>query len=337
MGGIALNPWLSICVPTYNRPEALARCLAMLIEQCRPLGVPIVVSDNASTYDCAGLVARFRREYEHVHFLSSTHNLGMGVNFIRVVEPVETRFAWLFSDDDSLAPDAVREMLDACCSDDFDLIIANREYLTSNLDPDRGNVSERIDADETMAGGGELLTRACVRHYTFIGCLCFRTETWRAADPARYQSLLYFPHLCIVASFMANPARRALLLARPIVRVRGGGYSWEKRAGTVWFAELQRCLAAVPGYTNAEKRAALWTAWQDIAQFSLWLVAEHRTRGSSIRDLWLARASYAAMDAHGLFAFNLAALCISSLVPAAAFRAFRSVWRKSSGDSAPTP
>jgi hypothetical protein len=179
-----------------------------------------------------------------------------------------------------------------------------------------------------VAGGGKLLARACIRHYTFIGCLCFRTSAWREAGPWKYRELPYFPHLSILAEAMAAPTRRALILARPTVLVRGGGFSWEKRAGEVWFADLQRCLAVVPGYSSRAKRRALWAAWRDIAQYSLGLVAEHGVRFESIRKAWRARKFYTAMNAYGLFAFNLLALCTTLFVPAAVFRTVRHGWRR---------
>jgi glycosyltransferase involved in cell wall biosynthesis len=323
----SMSPWLGICVPTYNRPDALSRCMEMLIAQCAPLRVPIWVSDNASPYEFPEMMRRFQLRYELISWRRSEANLGMGANFLRSVELATTRYAWLFSDDDMLADGAVREVLSACERDEFDLIIANREYLTGDLAKDRGKVAEPIQCNETMPGGGALLQRACVRHYTFVGCLCFRASAWREARPARYQRLPYFPHLSILAEAMADPARKALFLASPVVLVRGGGYSWEKHAGKVWFAELQHCIAVVPGYSNAEKRSALWTAWRDIAQYALLLVAEHGTRIESVVATWRAREHYAVMRAYGLFSVNLAALLLSLLMPSVVLRVCRETWR----------
>lgn len=324
------NAHLAICVPTYNRPEALDRCLSMLVEQCAPLGVAICVSDNASSFDAEGLVERHRASYPWIRFSRNSENLGMGANFLKVVELCEARYAWLFSDDDAMAHGAVAEMLGLCAEPSCaELIISNREYMKGDMTPDRGVVSEPILADETVKGGGALLRRAAVRHYTFIGCLCFQVDLWRRVRPERFLGLPYFPHLSIVASFMSDPTRRARLLAKPLVRVRGGGFSWERRAGAVWFKDLATCVRAAEGYSNEQRRAALRQAWRDINPYTLWLICKHGQRGAALASWRDSRSDHAAMGAWGLWAFNGIALSGALLTPGWVFGAARLAYRAS--------
>jgi GT2 family glycosyltransferase len=105
----------------------------MLIRQCEPHGVSICVSDNASSYDVTALLEPLQRGYPFLEVSRADRNYGMGANFLRVVEMAESTYAWLFSDDDLLADGAIQQMLAACERDAFDLVIANREYLTLDL------------------------------------------------------------------------------------------------------------------------------------------------------------------------------------------------------------
>lgn len=323
------HPALAFCVPTYNRPLQLRACLDHLIERASPHEIPIYVSDNASDYDFDALIAEFKAIYSNLYARRNPTNLGMGANFLKVVAMADAEYVWLFSDDDRLADGALERMLPLCTAGEYDLIIPDREYRKADLSYDYGKRAGNLLADRVYGDPQALLVEACVKHYTFIGCLVFRLAAWRRVDGDKYLPYLYFPHLSIVAEMMLS-AGRALLLADTLILVRGAGFSWERRAVMVWYFYLQQCLSVVPGYPNAVKRRALWRVWREMSIYPLWLAARHGRRLSSLGE-FMGRetlAVYARLGAWGMLAANTLALAAIVLLPARLFDLARNVYRR---------
>ena len=323
------NPTLGFCIPTWNRERQLRECLDHLIALAEPHGIPIYVSDNASEYDFDRLIAEARARYPHIVARRNPTNLGMGANFIRVVELAQTRFAWLFSDDDRLVPEAVDRVLGLCESDRYDLIVPNREYRMPDMGPDAGLTASPRTAPIEFDDPSALLVEACVPHFTYIGCLVFRVERWRRVEADRYLAYPYFPHVSIVAEMML-PGGRALLLPEPLIHVRGGTFSWERRAVNVWFVHLQECLALVPGYPRPVLRRALRRLWPAMALYSVWLMSRHGVRRASIAAVLSARSlrAHAALRAPLMWTAGAGVVLLGAVVPAKLLDAARDIWRQ---------
>lgn len=332
----AQRPLLSICIPTYNRPRELAELLADIIAVVAPFRLPIYVSDNASDYDCLGLIDRLQATYPYLYARRNERNLGMGANFLKAVDMADSEYVWLFSDDDRLADGALDKILALCGQDSYDIIIPDREYRKEDLSYDYGKTVSQLAADRLIANPDELLVDACVKHFTFIGCLVFRLSAWRSVDGTRYIDYLYFPHLSIVAEMTRNHSR-ALLLSDALVLVRGGTYSWERRAVMVWHFYLHQCLERVPGYTNAVKRQALWRVWPDLSLYSMWLVAKHGTRLTNLKHFFSRETLfvYARMGAWGMLIMNATAILATLLIPAGMLDTARDTLRRRRTRAAP--
>jgi glycosyltransferase involved in cell wall biosynthesis len=287
------------------------------VEKCKPYRIPIYVSDNASPYDFPALIEEFRSLYPEIHVRRNSTNVGMGANFLNVVAMADAKYVWLFSDDDRLADGALERVLPLCTAGEYDLIVPDREYRKDDLSYDYGKRAGNLNADRVYDDPAALLIDACVKHYTFIGCLVFRLSAWRKVDGARYLPYPYFTHLSVVAEMML-PRGRALLLSEALVHVRGGRFSWEKNAAMVWYIHLQECVSHVPGYTNSAKRRALWKVWREMSIYPLWLVVRHGRRTASLREFCAVKtlAVYGRLGALGMFTVNCLALASTFLVPA---------------------
>lgn len=67
------NPFFSIIIPTYNRPECLEKCLDALARQKDPKdSFEIIVVDDGSLFSPAGIVDSFR-EKTNISLLSESH------------------------------------------------------------------------------------------------------------------------------------------------------------------------------------------------------------------------------------------------------------------------
>lgn len=108
-------PQLSICIPTYNRPDLLERALRSVI-----LNVPadiaerveVVVSDNSSD-DASGRIVRplLERWPGGGRYVRHDPNVGMVGNFNECVRLAEGRWILILHDDDYLLPGALPSLV----------------------------------------------------------------------------------------------------------------------------------------------------------------------------------------------------------------------------------
>lgn len=71
------KPLLSICIPTYNRAEYLAKCLSSIVLQdaFNPNEVEIVISDNASNDNTIAVVKKYQNQYENIYYSRNAENI----------------------------------------------------------------------------------------------------------------------------------------------------------------------------------------------------------------------------------------------------------------------
>lgn len=94
-------PLVSIGLPTYNRPQGLARILASLAQQSYA-NLEIIVSDNHSpTAEVVAVVEVAMAQDKRIRFLRQSRNLGQFENFRAVLAAAQgDYFCWVADDDD---------------------------------------------------------------------------------------------------------------------------------------------------------------------------------------------------------------------------------------------
>lgn len=98
------QPQLSIIIPLYNKEKQIARAIDSILSQCYDHRVEIVVVDDGSTDDSAGVVASVKDDRLHYYYQSN-----QGVSAARNAGIKMSQGEWLiFLDaDDRLLPDAL--------------------------------------------------------------------------------------------------------------------------------------------------------------------------------------------------------------------------------------
>lgn len=104
---------LSICIPTYQRPRHLDTLLSKLAKQLEGLEpnlVKIYISDNCSDDETPTIVENHKSKLPIIYNRNS-ENVGMMLNFVKVIEIAQGDFIWLFGDDDEFQNDKAIEMI----------------------------------------------------------------------------------------------------------------------------------------------------------------------------------------------------------------------------------
>ena len=118
IGGVlnitASEKLLSICIPTFDRSNLLARSLQSVLDDEFPWDtVEVVVLDNASRDDTGRVVERVLSRNSHVRYVRNDFNAGHDRNTLKAIEVAVGDYVFLFSDDDVLVPGSAAEILTA--------------------------------------------------------------------------------------------------------------------------------------------------------------------------------------------------------------------------------
>lgn len=118
---------VSIGLPTYNRPEALRRCLEIISAQTYK-NIEVIVSDNASEDGRVKEIAEgFARKDQRIKYFRQAKNLGLLANTEFVLRKAAGEyFAWI-SDDDWRSPEFI-ELLAAELEKAKDINLAFCDY-----------------------------------------------------------------------------------------------------------------------------------------------------------------------------------------------------------------
>ena len=99
---------LSICIPTYNRPNQLPNCLhsIYLAKQKTGLDFEVCVSDNGSNYDVKNIVDSYNEKLDiKLHIFQK--NNGYHPNLLKAISISRGEYVWAIGDDDLLTLDSL--------------------------------------------------------------------------------------------------------------------------------------------------------------------------------------------------------------------------------------
>ena len=122
---------VSICIPTYNRPNNLINCLNSLALQTNN-NFEVCISDNCSIENIEKIIKPFSKKIK-IKFSKNKENLGAALNFLKVASMAEKEFIWFLGDDDLLIPNAIENLLKLIKKNpECDFFWINSFHLDSN-------------------------------------------------------------------------------------------------------------------------------------------------------------------------------------------------------------
>ena len=94
---------LSICIPTYNRPNQLPNCLhsIYLAKKNSNLNFEVCISDNGSNYDVTKIIQPYKDKLK-IRLNKNKVNLGYQPNLLKTISIATGEYVWAIGDDDLL-------------------------------------------------------------------------------------------------------------------------------------------------------------------------------------------------------------------------------------------
>jgi glycosyltransferase involved in cell wall biosynthesis len=98
----ATTPKVSVCIPTYNRPEFLRQSIESVLMQTFS-DYELIISDNASEESTTDIIRSFKDS--RINYIRKQKNIGPIDNFNSCLAAAKGEYITIFHDDDIMLPD----------------------------------------------------------------------------------------------------------------------------------------------------------------------------------------------------------------------------------------
>ena len=129
-----MSPLLSICIPSYNRPQQLMDLLLSI--DCNPSEIEVVICEDFSPkrLDIRALVETFCHNSKYViHYHENEVNRGYDGNIRRLVELARGKYVMFMGDDDLFVPGMIDKFINFL-KEHADKKYVLRSYITIHPD-----------------------------------------------------------------------------------------------------------------------------------------------------------------------------------------------------------
>lgn len=244
---------LSICIPVKNNLELLRVGLTLIAESIFGYEdkVEVIVGDNASTDRLEHLINEVKSKYTNIElsYYRNSHDLGLALNFIKVVNQARGKFVWLIGSDDFVYPNSVGTIIEIIEKNVCDFIGLNH----SSVKIKRMNL-KKVNSSETFFKYNNFLISDNVPpiysdsvsnvnqlvdpffNSVMLGAVMvsvFNRKIWNQADFNGYELSKEFvnlesiyPHVIVFATQFIS--KRALYIKEPLVIAGSGARSWNE-------------------------------------------------------------------------------------------------------------
>ncbi|MVT07440.1 glycosyltransferase family 2 protein [Chitinophaga tropicalis] len=264
---------LSICILTYNRASFLKENLDTFITQVAAHNIPIYVSDNCSTDDTQAVVEESRQKYPYIYYNRNETNLGFDGNVMKVVEMADSKFCWLFGDDDRIKEGAIDKVMEVLKAN-YDLIFINASTYSKDFSTVVDEAHWPIAEDKLYSGNdSDQLFSDLVQYATFVGSLIVNREYWNQVAYQKYMKT-GFVHVGVAFEYIRN--KKAYYIASPLIDIRLNNASWSSSSFRIWNELWPKAIREIPGYSLDLKRKV---ARMDM-EFSVKEILAERAKGA---------------------------------------------------------
>lgn len=226
------NILLSICIPTYNRPNCIKDLLKEILPIVQVYKVLIYISDNSDNSETQEVVESFNSEF--IKYNRNTHNL-VNRNFLKVIQLPISKYRWLLSDSNYFQEDLLKTILEKCEQNTFDYIFLNS-----------GRVNEIVN--NTVYEDPNQLLSDLGWHLTHISSIIYSERILiNTSYIDRYLDTNYIHHALVFEPF-ADSRKKAIWINEPIYYAIGivKKNTWLNMAFEVWAKSWPEYVLSLP-------------------------------------------------------------------------------------------
>lgn len=231
------NIKLSVAIPTYNGSKYIQEALDSIISQLDDVDdeVEIVISDNASTDQTPEIIREYQKKHPFIKYFRNEGNLGADRNFDLAIRRSTGEYVWLFSDDDKMAPEAIRKVLNVIHSQkDLAVIVVNYSIFDEKLG--------KIIRDRVVSEYNNILFESADDFWdkldilsAFVSVNIVRRSLWNGSNVEYFYSTNWV-HVGVIISILAG--RKSFFISTPLVQLTSGPTSWENGGNGLRYAMM---------------------------------------------------------------------------------------------------
>lgn len=218
---------LSICIPTYNRCDELARLIDSIkiaLDQSESTTtIEVIVSDNASTDATALYMREAEKHTSWIHYYRSEKNEGFAKNLNKAVSMARGDYCWLMGSDDVLLPESIAKVLQ-CVGDGAAVIVGNpitnfkeRKFFQFNSECDQQITSEE-DYIRYLVSCREISSA-----FAFMSTLIVMREFWFKIECTEYEKNHPYTHMLRIIRGLSKIGGTVKCLSIPLVETGHAG------------------------------------------------------------------------------------------------------------------
>jgi hypothetical protein len=219
------EPLLSIAIPSFNRPAALAECLHSIERELAdvPAGlVEVCITDDVSTDpETLEIAADFAERSPFASLRQQPTNVGLERNILAACEPCRGEHVLILGNDDKFVVGALSTVIDDLRDVDPSVYLFERQRINADGSPHRPVAG--TDPIDLPAGDAHLFATLleATRRQGFLSTLgftshvIFRRQPFVAVDAARYLDLTLYGRVFVLIEAFAS--ERLLFRNAPVV------------------------------------------------------------------------------------------------------------------------
>ncbi len=218
----ANKPVLSLCIPTYNRRDKLARLLNGLQQDLRKAAgkIEICISDNASTDGTNEFLMGLSAQ-KYISVFRQSENLGFRKNYTTVYSMARGNYIWTLGDDDVVVENGLMKLLQLLENVSPGYVYVHIASVDSNL-PNYfqhikpGKYPEKILYSMLCDDGLDM--------FGFIGSHIFLKSSYDILTGSDDEVTGGWPHLALLLAVSDN--LKSFLVTEPLARQISDGLFW---------------------------------------------------------------------------------------------------------------
>jgi len=157
---------VSVCLPTFNGEQYLARAIESVLEQTLT-NLELIVVDDASTDKTAEIVAKYAAKDKRVKYSKNSKHLGLFRNYNACLEEATSEYIKPFADDDLLEPTCLDKLSNALESHPGATLASGARLVIDKADHEVG--IERSFESTGIVPGEEILQDFFTTFFNRVG------------------------------------------------------------------------------------------------------------------------------------------------------------------------
>lgn len=268
------NPFLSICIPTFNRSNYLNELITLLLEEIGDRkDIQIVISDNNSNDNTPEIVAANFKNNNLIKYIRQSYNKGVSENIIDVVNYADGYYCAIFGDDDLVRRGWFDLLISDLMKHDPDIVVSDRVLCDINMNPmfvevcgpkventqlfnfkDINLLKEYLS--QTMSTSG----------FGFLSNLVVKRSSWNVAANIANINKHAFPHMLKCMDICYRFGGTLLRIPLPSVLARSGNDRLEEMRNVTVLSDFEKMQIHFDGFMSVadmifEHDPELWKAF----------------------------------------------------------------------------